>query len=100
MDSNAIVVQNTPTDNINYSECKIILQPQHFISAQGFKDFWKIVKRTAKKHGIPLGKISATIHTYPSLSDVVRALGDAYMRTKLTPGTKSRLSRAFRWLRR
>ncbi len=54
----------------------------------------------AKKHGIPLGKISATIHTYPGLSDVVRALGDAYMRTKLTPGTKNRLTRAFRWLRR
>ncbi|MBK8638245.1 MAG: hypothetical protein IPN92_08110 [Chromatiaceae bacterium] len=52
MDSNPILVKNTPTDNINYSECKIILQPQHFLSAQGFKDFWKIVKRTAKKHGV------------------------------------------------
>ena len=52
MTENAILVENTPTDNINYSECKIILQPQHFSSAQGFKDFWKIVKRTAKKHGV------------------------------------------------
>lgn len=54
----------------------------------------------ARKHGIPLGKLSATIHTYPSLSEVNRALGDAYMRTKLTPATKARLTKAFRWLRR
>lgn len=54
----------------------------------------------AKKHGIRLGKLSTTIHTYPSLSEVNRALGDAYMRTKLTGATKGRLSRAFRWLRR
>ncbi len=53
----------------------------------------------AKKHGIPLGKLSTTIHTYPSLSEVNRALGDAYMRTKLTALTKARLTRAFRWLR-
>jgi len=54
----------------------------------------------AKKHGIPLGKLSATIHAYPSLSEVSRALGDAYMRTKLTPGAKARLTKVFRWLRR
>jgi pyruvate/2-oxoglutarate dehydrogenase complex dihydrolipoamide dehydrogenase (E3) component len=54
----------------------------------------------AKKHGVTLGKLSATIHTYPSLSEVSRALGDAFMRTKLTSGTKTRLTRAFRWLRR
>ncbi|HYN40203.1 MAG TPA: hypothetical protein VE129_00380, partial [Thermoanaerobaculia bacterium] len=54
----------------------------------------------AKKHGITLGKLSATIHTYPSLSEVNRALGDAFMRTKLTSGTKTRLTKAFRWLRR
>ncbi|MCC6130741.1 MAG: mercuric reductase [Acidobacteria bacterium] len=53
----------------------------------------------AKKHGIPLGKLSTTIHTYPSLSEVNRALGDAYMRTKLTAPTKARLTKAFRWLR-
>ena len=54
----------------------------------------------AKKHGITLAWLSATIHTYPSLSEVNRALGDAYMRTKLTPGTKARLTKVFRWLRR
>jgi pyruvate/2-oxoglutarate dehydrogenase complex dihydrolipoamide dehydrogenase (E3) component len=54
----------------------------------------------AKKHGIRLDKLSATIHTYPSLSEVNRALGDAYMRTKLTAKTKAALTRVFRWLRR
>lgn len=54
----------------------------------------------AKKHGITLGKLSATIHTYPGLSEVNRALGDAFMRTRLTSGTKTRLTKAFRWLRR
>lgn len=52
MNISPIIIQNTPSDNINYSECKIILQPHHFLSAQGFKDFWKIVKRTAKKTGV------------------------------------------------
>lgn len=32
--------------------------------------------------------------------DVNRALGDAYMRTKLTPGAKARLTKVYRWLRR
>lgn len=50
--NNALVVENTPNDSIHYSECKIILQPQHFVSAQGFKDFWKIVRHTAKKCGV------------------------------------------------
>jgi len=54
----------------------------------------------AKKHGITLGKLSATIHTYPGLSEVNRALGDAFMRMKLTSGTKSRLTTVFRWLRK
>lgn len=53
----------------------------------------------AKKHGITLPKLSATIHTYPGLSEVNRALGDAFMRTKLTSGTKARLTAVFRWLR-
>lgn len=54
----------------------------------------------AKKHGIPLGKLSATIHAYPGLSEVNRALGDAYMRTRLTSGTRAKLTGLFRWLRR
>ncbi len=53
----------------------------------------------AKKWGITLPRLSATIHTYPSLSEISRALGDAYQKDRLTPKTKSRLSRVFKWLR-
>lgn len=54
----------------------------------------------AKKQGLTLDKLSATIHTYPTLSEVNRALGDAFMRTKLTPKTRHRLTKIYAWLRR
>lgn len=54
----------------------------------------------AKKHGISLSKLSETIHAYPTLSEIGRALGDAYRRTTLTPKTKSRLAKVYAWLRR
>ncbi len=54
----------------------------------------------AKKAGLTLDRISSTIHTYPSLSEANRALGDLYMRTKLTPAAKSILTKVFAWLRR
>jgi hypothetical protein len=49
--------------------------------------------------GVTSPQISATIHAYPSLSEISRALGDAYQRTRLSPGTKGRLERAFAWFR-
>lgn len=45
-------VLNTPQDNIQYLEYKIILQPEHFQTAQSFVDFWKIVRHTAKKFDV------------------------------------------------
>lgn len=45
-------IQNTPHDDIHYHEYKIILQPHHFITAQAFHDFWKIVRHTAKKFDV------------------------------------------------
>jgi hypothetical protein len=45
-------VLNTPHDRIRYREYKIILQPQHFSSAQAFVDFWHLVKSTAKKFDV------------------------------------------------
>ncbi len=53
----------------------------------------------AKKHGITLSRLSATIHPYPSLSEIHRAAGDAYMRTRLSPGLKARLMKVYAWLR-
>jgi pyruvate/2-oxoglutarate dehydrogenase complex dihydrolipoamide dehydrogenase (E3) component len=53
----------------------------------------------AKKHGITLSQLSATIHPYPSLSEIHRAAGDAYVRTRLSPGSRARLTKVYGWLR-
>jgi len=45
-------ILSTPHDSIHYREYKIILQPEHFQTAQAFVDFWKIVCHTAKKFGV------------------------------------------------
>lgn len=45
-------IQNTPGDRIQYREYKIILQAQHFQTAQAFVDFWQVVKKTAKKFDV------------------------------------------------
>jgi hypothetical protein len=52
MNETAIEVLNTPYSDVHYYECKIILQPHHFITAKAFKDFWSIVRRSAKKCGV------------------------------------------------
>lgn len=51
----------------------------------------------AMQHGVGLGKISGTIHPYPTLADAVRRLGDQYNRTRLTPRAKSLLGVLLRW---
>jgi len=50
----------------------------------------------AMKHGIGLGKIAATIHVYPTFSEVARKAGDQYNKTRLTPFAK----KLFTWLYR
>jgi pyruvate/2-oxoglutarate dehydrogenase complex dihydrolipoamide dehydrogenase (E3) component len=54
----------------------------------------------AKRHGLRLGKLSTPIHVYPTLAEVNRALGDAYLQGRLRPGVKRVLTRVFAWLRR
>jgi hypothetical protein len=41
-----------PLDRVQYLEAKLILKPDRFTSVQSFRDFGKIVQRTAKKVGI------------------------------------------------
>jgi pyruvate/2-oxoglutarate dehydrogenase complex dihydrolipoamide dehydrogenase (E3) component len=53
----------------------------------------------AKKHGITLSQLSSTIHPYPSLSEIHRSVGDAYMRTRLSASMKKHLTRVYKWLR-
>ncbi len=45
-------ILNSPHDPIQYREYKIILQPEHFQTAQAFVDFWKIVRHTARKFDV------------------------------------------------
>jgi pyruvate/2-oxoglutarate dehydrogenase complex dihydrolipoamide dehydrogenase (E3) component len=50
----------------------------------------------AAKHGVGLSRLSGTIHAYPTLSQSVQRVSDAYQRTRLTP----RVAGIFRWLYR
>jgi pyruvate/2-oxoglutarate dehydrogenase complex dihydrolipoamide dehydrogenase (E3) component len=50
----------------------------------------------AAKHGVGLSQLSATIHAYPTLSQSVQRVGDAFQKTKLTP----RVAAVFKWLYR
>jgi hypothetical protein len=42
----------TPLDRVQYLEAKLILKPDNFTSVRAFRDFGKIVQRTAKKLGV------------------------------------------------
>ncbi len=50
----------------------------------------------AMKHGIGLGQIAATIHVYPTFSEVARKAGDQFNKTRLTPFAR----KLFGWLYR
>jgi pyruvate/2-oxoglutarate dehydrogenase complex dihydrolipoamide dehydrogenase (E3) component len=50
----------------------------------------------AAKHGVGLSKLSGTIHAYPTFSQCVQRVGDAYQKTRLTP----KVAGIFRWLYR
>jgi pyruvate/2-oxoglutarate dehydrogenase complex dihydrolipoamide dehydrogenase (E3) component len=54
----------------------------------------------AKKHGLSLDKVYNTIHAYPTLGEINAALGGAYMRTKLSPTMRNKLTKVYQWLRR
>jgi len=50
----------------------------------------------AMRAGVGLGTIAETIHPYPTQSEIFRKAGDAWRRTKLTPGVKRLLAWFFR----
>jgi pyruvate/2-oxoglutarate dehydrogenase complex dihydrolipoamide dehydrogenase (E3) component len=54
----------------------------------------------AIKEGIGLKKLSETIQPYPTRADAIRAVGDMYQRTRLTPSVKKWMSRWLDWKRR
>jgi pyruvate/2-oxoglutarate dehydrogenase complex dihydrolipoamide dehydrogenase (E3) component/uncharacterized membrane protein YdjX (TVP38/TMEM64 family) len=46
-----------------------------------------------------VGVLSSTIHSYPTQAEALRKIGDAYMRTKLTPGVKKLFEKWLAWQR-
>jgi pyruvate/2-oxoglutarate dehydrogenase complex dihydrolipoamide dehydrogenase (E3) component len=54
----------------------------------------------AKKYGLSLTKLANTIHVYPTLSEVHRSLGDAYLLQHQVPRARRWLWPIFAWLRR
>lgn len=48
----ATYADGAPLDRVQYLEAKLILKPDNFTSVQAFRDFGKIVQRTAKKVGV------------------------------------------------
>jgi pyruvate/2-oxoglutarate dehydrogenase complex dihydrolipoamide dehydrogenase (E3) component len=53
----------------------------------------------AMTHDGTLGKLSATVHPYPTQAEALRKAGDAYRRQRLTPGVLRWFARYFRWTR-
>lgn len=53
----------------------------------------------ALAHGVGLGKIARTIHTYPTQAEAIRRIGDAYSRTRLTPRVRRLFETWLRWTR-
>jgi pyruvate/2-oxoglutarate dehydrogenase complex dihydrolipoamide dehydrogenase (E3) component len=54
----------------------------------------------AKKYGLALTKLASAMHVYPTLSEVHRSLGDAYLLRRTTPKVRWLFSPIFTWLRR
>lgn len=48
----AIYADGTPFDRVQYLEAKLILKPDHFTSVQDFRNFGKLVRKTAKNLGV------------------------------------------------
>jgi pyruvate/2-oxoglutarate dehydrogenase complex dihydrolipoamide dehydrogenase (E3) component len=46
-----------------------------------------------------LGVLSSTIHSYPTQAEALRKIGDAYMRTKLTPTVQKVFAKWLEWRR-
>jgi pyruvate/2-oxoglutarate dehydrogenase complex dihydrolipoamide dehydrogenase (E3) component len=49
--------------------------------------------------GLGLGAIAKTIYPYPTQAEVMKKAGDAYNRTRLTPGVKKLFTRIMAWRR-
>ena len=64
MSGTSCEILNTPHDGIHYLECKIILQPHNFVTSKAFEDFWKIVRKTAKKFDVGVEEAPEAFDTH------------------------------------
>jgi pyruvate/2-oxoglutarate dehydrogenase complex dihydrolipoamide dehydrogenase (E3) component len=53
----------------------------------------------AMTHKLGLSALSQTIHPYPTQAEVLKRLGDAYQKSRLTPRTAALLRTVLRWRR-
>jgi pyruvate/2-oxoglutarate dehydrogenase complex dihydrolipoamide dehydrogenase (E3) component len=53
----------------------------------------------AMTHGLGLRKLASTIHPYPTQTEALKKIGDAYNRTRLTPWVKWLLGKWLAWRR-
>jgi pyruvate/2-oxoglutarate dehydrogenase complex dihydrolipoamide dehydrogenase (E3) component len=53
----------------------------------------------ALQSGVGLGRLAGVIHPYPTVAEAIRQCGDAYQRTRLTPGVRTWLGRWLAWRR-
>ncbi|MDP1571201.1 MAG: hypothetical protein Q8L86_14500 [Vicinamibacterales bacterium] len=51
------------------------------------------------KAGAGLGTMAATIHPCPTQAEIFKKAGDAYSRTRLTPGVKRLFETVLQWRR-
>jgi hypothetical protein len=49
----------TPLHQVQFLQCKIILKPDRLTSAESFRDYAKVVKRTARENGVEFTKEKA-----------------------------------------
>jgi hypothetical protein len=59
----------SPYDEVHYLECKLILKPDRFTSAQAFLEYGELVARTAKAAGVGCG--FGTVALKPELREIV-----------------------------
>lgn len=53
----------------------------------------------ARTHNLGLASLAQTVHSYPTQAEVLRQLGDAYQRSRLTPRLAAILRTILRWMR-
>ncbi len=53
----------------------------------------------AMVHGVGLGSLASVIHPYPTRAEAIRRAGDAYNKTRLTPGIKKLFEHWLSWTR-